>query len=123
MNLPVSIPRPCYYSFAQIFCICTVPVGSSFLLCPYTYIILSGIHETFGSLLCVFTSVVDPHWFEYGSGSSFYLNADPDQGAKLMRLHADPGPGHPLPSLKVEFFNEKYTLRTVGNRYNTFYVR
>jgi hypothetical protein len=38
-------------------------------------------------------TVVDPHWFQCGSGSSFNLNTDPDPGAKLMRINADPDPG------------------------------
>jgi hypothetical protein len=32
------------------------------------------------------TSVVDPHWFQWGSGSSIFVNANPD-------TDPDPHPG------------------------------
>ncbi len=32
---------------------------------------------------------MDPH---ADPDPAFYINADPDQGAKLMRIHADPDP-------------------------------
>ncbi len=35
---------------------------------------------------------------------------DPDQGAKPMRIHADPDPGHILTSQKVILFRKKYTV-------------
>ncbi len=54
--------------------------------------------------------------FLCGSGSSFYVNADPDpvSGTKL-RIPADSDPGQTLTSQKVEFFHEKYVLK-VGKR-------
>ncbi len=46
---------------------------------------------------------------------AFYLNADPDpdprsQTTKPMRIDADPDPCQTLPSQKVGFCLEKYTL-------------
>jgi hypothetical protein len=37
----------------------------------------------------------------------FYLNADPDPGSQT---NADPDPGQTLPTPKVEFIHEKYTV-------------
>jgi hypothetical protein len=56
--------------------------------------------------LCVLFSVVDPHLFQCESGSSFFLNADPDPG---NQTNADPDPGQTLKSQKFEFLHEKYT--------------
>jgi hypothetical protein len=39
---------------------------------------------------------------------AFYLNADPNQEAKSLRIHADPDPGQPLQ--KVGFLQEKYGI-------------
>jgi hypothetical protein len=41
------------------------------------------------SFFTVCASVVEPHWFQRGSGSSFLLNADPDPGSQS---NADPDP-------------------------------
>ncbi len=38
------------------------------------------------------------------------LNADPDPGSNTNRIYVDPDPGQTLPSKKVEFSHEKYTL-------------
>jgi hypothetical protein len=42
---------------------------------------------------------------------ALYLNADPDPASQT---NADPGPGQTLPSRKVEFLYEKYTLYGKG---------
>jgi hypothetical protein len=55
--------------------------------------------------------VVDPHWFQNAdpdSDTALYLNADPDPGAKPMRILADPDQGQTLKSQKVKFLHEKY---------------
>jgi hypothetical protein len=38
------------------------------------------------------------------------------QGAKPLRIHADPNPGQTLKSKKVEFLHEKYKYSKVDNR-------
>ncbi len=38
---------------------------------------------------------------------AFYLNADPDPGSQT---NADPDPCQTLPSQRIEFLHEKYTL-------------
>jgi hypothetical protein len=54
-------------------------------------------------------------WIRIGFNSDpdpdFFLNADPDQGAKPTRIHADPDPGQTFKSQKVEFLHEKYTSK------------
>ncbi len=62
------------------------------------------------------TSVVDPHWFQCGSGSSFfYLNADPDSDLEPgFQTNADPGGsgfGLDFWVTKDEFLHEKYTKK------------
>jgi hypothetical protein len=59
----------------------------------------------------LFNIVVDLHCFQCGSGASFSTSMwIRIQGAKSMRIHADPGPCQNLPSKEVEFLHEKYTL-------------
>ncbi len=56
---------------------------------------------------------MNPHWFQYGSGSesSFYLNADAIriQPAKPMRIHADPDHGQSL-SLQKNILKVRYVI-------------
>jgi hypothetical protein len=40
---------------------------------------------------------------------SINADANPDEGAKPMRIHANPNHGQTLKSQKVEFLHEKYT--------------
>jgi hypothetical protein len=51
--------------------------------------------------------------FNMDPGPAFYLNANPDPDSPT---NPDPDPGQTLPSQKVEFFHEKYTLLVIGHK-------
>ncbi len=57
----------------------------------------------------VVSGVVDPHSFQWGSGSRFYLNTDPGSGSQT-NVDPESDPGQTL-NKKLTFFHEKWIKR------------
>jgi hypothetical protein len=76
------------------------------------------------------SSVVDPHWFQYGSATSFYLNADPDTDPDLGRQtnadpvdpDPDPDPDQTFESQNIELLHERYRClrKVIGKKKYTY---
>jgi hypothetical protein len=75
---------------------------------------LSFNHFSYYCRVCVLLSVVDPHWLQCGSGSSFFsmririqffLNADPDTGSQTNTDSSGSGSRSDFKLKKVEFLH------------------
>ncbi len=74
---------------------------------PQNICVLSALTQISSTVCTTYAKPsVDPHWFQYGSGSGFFLNADPDPdpGSQTNATPApDPDPGRTLKLQKVKF--------------------